>query len=283
MTIDDRVVLFVIRSKIPGHIRSADVDVVTDAEKSRLRHTKTLWTHAAYKAVIAVVQRARRDLRRYYALPCTVHDGVYLVPVGLQDAATGMLNKHAEEFYGKVNEFCDAYPGLVKQAKEQLRSLFNPDDYPPVDVIRQRFKFDWLIFQFTPSDGYSGTVVQDISSSSRDVLRAELVQLMDRLIRSLVPQEEGKRATLRTSTVNDTLTWLENLPARNISDDETVVQLADRIKALVVDKDIDELRADKDQRQSVAKAISAIRDEAVTLFGVRKIDLSDSDVSEEAD
>jgi hypothetical protein len=51
------------------------------------------------------------------------------------------ITAHEAEFNSRVADFLNQYDKLVLQAQMKLGSLFNPEDYPDVQSIRDKFKF----------------------------------------------------------------------------------------------------------------------------------------------
>ena len=85
------------------------------------------------------------------------------------------LNNHKAAYERRVDEFVAEYPALVAHAQADLNGLYNPDDYPPEDVIRDKFRVN-IRFLPVPAAG-------DWRVSLSDELMAELKESVERDVR----------------------------------------------------------------------------------------------------
>jgi len=68
--------------------------------------------------------------------------GLRLVPTAMYlTKYTKTISELEQEFYRLVNIFLAAYQWEIGQAQVKLGDLFNPDEYPTTDAVRNKFRF----------------------------------------------------------------------------------------------------------------------------------------------
>jgi hypothetical protein len=106
--------------------------VAVDADKALIRVSKTLLDSPELQAI----RTLDGDIRHFLYDMCLPFEvGIHLLPLGL----VGTVDERLQEFKDKrgelVESFLSAYPRLCQEAAGRLRTLYNPADYPPVDVV----------------------------------------------------------------------------------------------------------------------------------------------------
>ena len=67
--------------------------------------------------------------------------GMRLLPTATFFKYKQRMTELEQEFERLVNNFFDIYDDAVINAQTLLGDLYNPDNYPPLDVLRHKFKF----------------------------------------------------------------------------------------------------------------------------------------------
>lgn len=95
--------------------------------------------------------------------------GTRLLPMGNFFEYKQTLGALETEFYDAVTDFIAAYPNLISAAAFQIGALFNRDDYPSEDKIKDKFR---VKSAFTPVP-LSGDFRVDTDAAAQQQLRDE--------------------------------------------------------------------------------------------------------------
>lgn len=174
-----------------------------------------------------------------------------------------------------VKEFLADISPAINEAKVRLGDMFNADDYPDADVLKQKFGFDVEIkpmpegkdFRAKLSEDAVKAIVKDIERRSDQRLEAamkdvfarvqDVVGKMSERLREYQPGANGKKAS---GIIRDTLVYNINeladlMPALNVTGDPRIDELAAALKADLVEHSPEILRADAKVRQAtISKA-----------------------------
>tara|TARA_R100001129_G_scaffold168106_1_gene136120 strand:- start:8700 stop:9677 length:978 start_codon:yes stop_codon:yes gene_type:complete len=74
-----------------------------------------------------------------------VLSGWRLCPNSRLDELLEELSKSKDQFFREVDGFCKKYPSYIEQARIDLGDAFNIEDYPDVEDIKSKFKFDFEV------------------------------------------------------------------------------------------------------------------------------------------
>ena len=97
------------------------------------------------------------------------NSGVRMLPTSMFMDYKQELNDRKTKFDGMVSQFLLDYPQLVRISSIYLGSLFNPDDYPHVEEVADKFAYRYT---FSPVPD-SGHFVLDVASEEMDELREQ--------------------------------------------------------------------------------------------------------------
>jgi hypothetical protein len=78
--------------------------------------------------------------------------GARLLPTSLFLDYKAEANIRRDTFNQMVDKFIDNYPALVQTASNYMGTLFNQDDYPSPDTVREKFGYR-LVFSPVPESG----------------------------------------------------------------------------------------------------------------------------------
>ena len=265
--------------------RQADLfDSKEETDPDMIHVGKTLLESETLKLII----KRQGELRRWIyarALPSDVlKAGCYRLSVKLIADVEDRLSQETKDLAGLVDEFIEFYPSIVEQAKAKLRELFDPEDYPEPDELRQAFSIKWAYIMLATPTGQLSTISAALAHREQEkaaaAVRAELdsirgalyaefsglvTHMVDRL--STAPGEKAK--TFRDSLVTNMTEWLDLLESRNATGDGELAALAAKARGLLQGVDPATLRTDKTFRAQVAQNFAEIK-AAVSAYVVTK-------------
>lgn len=288
--IADRAVCLSVRKRTLGnrrHVRDEDIGerpdqaeidwegdrpVMIQAAKAALCITKRLLDSAELRAITNMDTEARRYLDSV-CLPSSFREGVYLLPIPLIDQVDCRLQEFAARRLELVEAFLAVYPAQCAAESDRLRKLHNPNDYVPLDLVRNAFGFDWQYIAFSvPGE------LKSISSSMwrreqkktadmwdearreiQTVLRASMAELVDNLVDKLRDDPEtGKPRRFQDTTVSKLQDFLATFSARNLADDAQLAGLVDQAKLLAMGVSAEDLRQPGALRAKAAAGFAEI-------------------------
>ncbi len=139
-------------------------------------------------------------------------NGLRLLPAKEFMAFNNRMSTFADEFQQAVDAFVGIYPTLITAQAMQLGEMFNRNDYPSANVIRDKFDFR-VNFMPVPSSGdfrvdvgneaetelrkqFDKMAKERIEAAHRDLwerLREHVMRMSDRLATDMVGGEEKPR------------------------------------------------------------------------------------------
>lgn len=223
-------------------VSNSAVDV--DADKSLIHVSKTLLDSPE----LAAIKKADGEMRRRLYDLCLPYDvGIYLLPNKLVSDVVRMLREFKAKRAILVERFLSKYETLRQDAETRLRTLYNPRDYPGVDVVRTRFYCDWQFITFGTPESLEGISAQlfeeeknkaaakwqSASEEITAVMRATLAELVTHLRDRLTPDADGKPKVLRDTAVTNLTDFLKTFELRNVTNDTELAALASQCKSLL--------------------------------------------------
>lgn len=247
-------------------MRPDNIDV-GEADRKMFRLSKKILASRELKK-IRHHDGAIRTYIRGICLP--FEPGVHFLPL----RAVTMVNTQLKEFRQKrqdlVNQFLDAYPVLREDARRRLKTFFNERDYPPVEIVAEKFYMDWDYLAFsTPDEIHSVApeifeeqrekAARQLSDAVRDIqygLRVGLCKLVESLRDDLAPGPSGGRKRLYDSAVTKVTEFLAHFDLRNVTDDRELKQVVDQLRGLLRPVSMEELRTTDTVRQRIQQSLS---------------------------
>lgn len=258
------------RRKVPTTL------VEVEADKALVRVSKVLLDSTELQNV----KRLDADIRRFVYSTCLPFEvGVHLLPFPLIETAEERLREFQAEREKRVEAFIAAYPRLCSEASLRLRSLYNPNDYPPVDQVRAKFSLAWRYVNFgVPGQLRSISVeifknerekaakaMADAAADIQQVMRASLAELVGNLQDRLGTDEEGKPKRLRASTVENLREFLNSFDFRNVVDDQELKAQVERARLLISGVDADTIRSNEALRAQLGRGMDEIKTKLSTM------------------
>jgi hypothetical protein len=270
----------------PGLVRKVNVDqITTDADKDLLRVSKHILESPEFKT-IARHDEQTRDFIKSRALPFPFKQGVYLLPLALLETVEQELSRCNRAREVLIDEALAVYPRLITQDRERLGSLFNADNYPERERLREAYgrELQYLTLsvpaalQAVSPDLYAREQAaaveqwEEAARQSQTLLRQTLYDLVGRAAERLA-DANGKPKVFRDSLLTHLQDFSEVFDARNLAQDYELSTLVIRVRRLIEDVDAQDLRQDGQLRASVQAGMSEVKEalEALPLTRQRRI------------
>ena len=263
---------FGIERKIPSKL------VDTTADKSMVGARKKLLTADSFKKVRQIDGTIRARLNDT-CLPSPFSGGVYLLPVAMLKDLDGQLEVHATSRAAAVDTFIAEYPDIKQQARTKLGDLFDEDQYPSSDEVRQAFHFDWTYVNFgTPDELHdvdeavyrsalhkNQRAMEETALLARQTMRAAALMLVEKMVDRLEPDADGEPKVFRDSLVSNMVEWLGTFEMRDITDDAELQASVTKMRNMLNGVDPAVLRDDDVARTATLKAAITIAAKLDTL------------------
>lgn len=156
------------------------------------------------------------------------------------------------KFDAAVEIFIAAYPNHIESARRRLGSMFNTNDYPLPTELRDKFDMCMTVmpvpqstdFRANVADSQADTIRAEIERAVTDATRAamhdvwsrigELVERMATKLREYKPKRGAAKAenVFRDSLVENIKDMIGVLPGLNITGDDRLTAMVDRLKTL---------------------------------------------------
>jgi hypothetical protein len=239
-------------------------------------HKKLLGNCPELDAIQKFVGNARNI---HYAMTLPWSDmGMRLLPTATFFKYKQQMSELEQEFYVLVNKFFDIYDDAVINAQTLLGDLYNPDNYPPVEMLQG--KFAWRMnFTPLPSSGdfrvdmeneQAKALAEDYQKYYNTMFDKAIGSMMEKLVSYLANiserldyrDGEDKKVFRDTLTANVT-SMLEDLLVPMADKDDRLRTLTRQLMDTFQGISPDALREDgvlrQNTKQSVDDAINSIK------------------------
>lgn len=198
-----------------------------------------------------------------------------LLPVAQWDAFTDQLRARIASLNSLVDQFCAQYETHRDKALLQLGSLGDAKDYPPLSVVRSKF---YVNVNYTPLPDSRDFRLDDMPEEAMSELReqadlrvAEAVsearndlyrRLSERLehivkrMNEVSAKKEGSR--IHASLLTNLSELCQLIPALNVTKDQELENLRQRVMRDIAPFDIDDIRESEDSRTELKNKASSI-------------------------
>ena len=279
MLVDFTASVYTARKKDVSASKELEVAKKADPNVANV-HKKLLGNCPELEAVKKFVGNTRNA---HYSMTLPWSDmGMRLLPTATFFKYKQRMTEAEQEFERLVNNFFNIYEDAVVNAQTLLGDLYNPDNYPPLDVLRH--KFGWrLNFVPLPTSGdfrvemeqeqakslaeeyskhYSAMFGKAIDSLMLDPSKG-LVSYLARLSERLDYQDKEDKKTFRDTVVSNITDMLEDLLVPLADKDERLLTLTRQLMDTFEGISPDALREDgvlrQNTKQSVDDAINSIK------------------------
>lgn len=241
----------------------------TDARDSG-RYVKQIISKASLKPLDKIAGSARTWF--YTTTVPSFYPGCGMFNMRGFFAVAEQMRKFEASFQEGVDEFIRIYPDLVDEARDRLKGMFDPDDYPDIAGMRNNFQFNFRIMPMPDTNNWFfeqiGEQMAEVKASAedniRDTLRKGVANVYQRVVERTKTMAEKLEAygfdeasgktvgVFRDSLVENVRELITILPALNVTDDPQLDDMARQLHDLVR-HDAAALRADETFRQQTAQ------------------------------
>lgn len=214
-------------------------------------------------------------------------EGWRLLPTANYEKFTDAIRKARASHSQAVEEFLDAYPSLVENARQLLNGMFREADYPTVDALRSKFSFS-IEFAPVPSQGdfrldlpadqlteiersTQSRVEQATKDAMNDAwtrLQASVEKIRERLTGvDTEGKRKGKAKTFRDSLIDNAANLADTLTRLNVTGDPDLEAMRERVANELADLNPKTLRNSPRARADAAKSATDILDAMKGLYG----------------
>jgi hypothetical protein len=255
----------------------AQQKLVQVAAKAAGRYTKNLIPKSSkLEQVRLVVSNARSE---FYAktLPWA-QDGARIISPELWFGLASKINALESEFKAAVEEFILEYPALVQQAQNDLGDLYNPNEYPTADQLRERFSWSLSVYPLPSAQDFRvdlGSEVTNvlktrIEAETRAAVEASMKESWQKLadkVKHMVERLDNPDAIFRDTLVTGLKDVAETARKLNVVGDTALEGTIAEVETKLLAFDPDTLRKDKTTRETVVRDAKAIYEQMQTFLG----------------
>ena len=200
--------------------------------------------------------------------------GLRLLPMANFMAYKERLNELENEYGALVQDFLVSYPNLVSAAAFQLGSLFDRSEYPEVDAISDKFRFNYV---FTPVPT-AGDFRIDINEQAKAELEQQYQSNFDSRISGAMKEawsrlheclshvserledsgEDNKPKVFRDSLVHNAHELVDMLKVLNVTKDPELERARAMLAQTFTGLEAKELRESEGARKGVKAEVDAI-------------------------
>jgi hypothetical protein len=183
------------------------------------------------------------------------------------------LDDHKIEFDRLAANFISVYPTLISAAAFQLGDLFDRDEYPEVDTLEKKFKFNYSLIPI-PTAGdfrieigeqakaelvaqYEAAFNERLNNAMRDVWD-RLYDCLSHMSERLASDDEGKRKVFHGTLLTNAQELITLLSRLNVTNDPKLEQARRDLQAALVNTDISSLKDSDYIRENVKAKVDDI-------------------------
>ena len=183
------------------------------------------------------------------------------------------LDDHKIEFDRLAANFINVYPTLISAAAFQLGDLFDRDEYPEVDTLEKKFKFNYTLtpiptagdFRIEIGEQAKAELVAQYEAAFNERLNNAMRDVWDRLYdclshmsERLASDDEGKRKVFHGTLLTNATELISLLTRLNVTNDPKLEQARRDLQAALVDTDISSLKDSDYVRENVKSKVDDI-------------------------
>mgnify|MGYP006277142355 CR=1 FL=1 len=223
----------------------------------------------------------RKDIANFAAICRARHNsltlpwadrGGRLLPTSLFMDYKTEFNAVRDKFNAMVDEFIDKYPALVQTAQNYMGNLFDPADYPDVNVVRNAFGFR-LVFSPVPESNdfrlnVSASDLAELADQYEVNFASRMADAMkepwDRLHKMLTGMSEkltdqvGKDKRYHDSLVDNAVDLCGMLTHLNIAKDPKLEEARQQLEAALVGASMDMIKESPSVRADMKGKVDSI-------------------------
>jgi len=184
------------------------------------------------------------------------------------------LGEFETQYVEAVEEFLKEYPTLVSAAAFQLGDLYNAEEYPDVEKLRDKFRFRYVFlpvpeigdFRVDVNEEHKAKIVKQFESFYESKLSEAMSDAWDRLHDCLSKMSEKlagqDKQIFRDSLVNNAVDLCSLLTKLNVTNDSKLETARKQLESALIGVTPKDLRDDDDLRRDTKAKV----DEILSMF-----------------
>jgi hypothetical protein len=183
------------------------------------------------------------------------------------------LDERKAEFERLVDAFINVYPTFISAAAFQLGDLFDRDEYPSPEIVREKFRFNYAItpipttndFRINIGEQAKAELIQQYEQSFNDRLTSAMKDVWGRLHTCLLHMSErlsddvdGKRKKFHGTLLTNARELVDLLAKLNIANDPKLEEARRELMRAIENTDIDVLKESDYVRETVKQKVDEI-------------------------
>lgn len=185
------------------------------------------------------------------------------------------LDNKKAEFERLVDVFVGVYPTLISAAAFQLGDLFDREEYPDPEKVRNKFKFSYSLtpiptandFRINIGEQAKAELVAQYEAAFNERLNNAMRDVWDRLhgclthmSERLASDEEGKRKVFHGTLLTNARELIALLARLNVTNDPKLESARRELHNAILDTDLETLKESDYIRENVKSKVDAILD-----------------------
>lgn len=248
---------------------SNQIASMNNADPSAGRYTKCLLpTCSELKDVHSKAALIRKEFYKN-TLPWGI-DGTFILPSANYLEFIAQFRSEKCVWEQLLEDFLSKYHGAVVQAQRMLGNLFDPAQYPDVNVVRSKFRMD-LTFMPVPTaddfrveliDSELAVIKADVVARAADAQTAAMNEVWQRLyvhVEKIAERLGNPENVFHDTMIENAREACELLARLNIADDPNLEALRQQVRDKLVCYTPDTLRSSPDVRRQAATDAAAIK------------------------
>ena len=253
---------------------SAEVNADKSASRDAARVNKNLFAGSdRLEKINNFVSSTRAEF--YNLTPPWSASGQRVLPFTASFDFIEWVGRKETEFFTEVDQFLTEYRNLISAQAFRLGAMFNASEYPPVDELRSKFKFSYVIspmpqagdfridaqnhavaaMQKQMRDQYDKAFHERMEAAMRDTWQ-RLFEVVSHLKEKCGPDTK----VFRESTLDNATELCALLTHLNITGDKELEARRRELERALNGVDIEGLRKDDGVKQEVAERMQSILD-----------------------
>lgn len=244
--------------------------------------------HDLIKPVLSLLLETRRYVEaRTIPYP---DQGMRLIRLDKVDAMVEEIDKRREQLNVMLADLDAGWQSVKDDAKDRLQELYQEADYPAVPSAAFGI---YLSFPAIQPDERLKKLNRDLYDAeakriagkfaaavdlAESAAAAKLAELIQHFVDRLVPGEDGKQKTIRSSTVENIKEFAEQFQSTTIGSNPELDALVAKVEAMAGGVDVDGIRKDEAKRGGLAVDCTRLLEEMDNLViakPIREFDLED--------
>ena len=199
--------------------------------------------------------------------------GARLIPTANFFKFKQELDDKEAEFDRMVEDFIQEYPNLISMQAFKLGDMFDREEYPSPDSIRDKFKFR-VSFMPVPESGdfrvdIGNEAVQQLREQYDADFQAKLEQAMGDVSKRLIDglayvaermtdKEDGSRKMFQKTLIDRLGETIASVRALNVTKSEAIEQMASMAESAIQGVDVDVLKEMPSAREQLKSRVDSI-------------------------